>query len=1371
MSPRRRGSAMRRATHWVLGIATAAWLVLLVGWLSLHWLILPHIESWRRPIEARASQLLGAPVRLGTIIVTSGGWVPHIEMRDVQVLDPQRRTALVLPRVVAALSARSLLAFDLRLSQLYIESPRLEIRRDAAGRIRVAGLDFGAGDSAAADGGSVADWCFAQDELVIRAGTVRWIDEARAAPPLELVGVDFVLRNGLRSHDVRLDATPPPDWGDRFSLRGRFSQPLLARAGDWRRWSGEAYVELPRADLRELRRHVTLPFELAEGDGALRGWFEVRDGRPRAATVDVALRRVALRFDPGVEPLGFEQVAGRIVARRDGEQTSVAVQHFGFSMGHGLRWPDGDLAVAWRQRDGEAVSGGEFSAERLDVGLIADVAGGVPIGAALRTLLADVDPKGVVTRLKTSWEGPLDAPTRYRVAGTLSGLSLTARAAAKADAVGRPGLRNATIELDASEAGGRATIGVRDGVLEVPGVFADAALPLERFGATLDWRIDRSGPAGAPPITVRVRDATFGNADVHGDFTASWRTGAGDGAALGRGARYPGVLELDGRLADADAGRAGRYLPLGLPDEVRRYVARAVRGGKVPRATIRVRGDLHDFPFHHARTPAEGEFRLAAHVEGLELAYLPSQPAWPVLTAGRGDLVVDGATLALRDATATIGGVEWRGLEGGIAAFDDKARFDVSGQARAPLAELLRVVATTPVGRWIDGVLDETTATGTGELRLALSIPLAGGLPATVKGSLALGGNDVRVRAATPLLAGARGRVEFTESSFALVAASARLLGGDVSFDGGARPGEPPRFAAHGTVAVEALRGAEELGSLARYASALAGQAAYRATLSFASGRPQLSFASDLVGVAVDLPAPIGKAAATASPLRVRTAIGDAPAGGALASAASPVAASTDTVLVELGSHLRARIVRDAATGRVLRGALRLADTVDATRVADAATLPLPASGVAASIDLQQLDIDAWQAAADRLVGGPTAGAGAAPPALDVAGSGGDAPTSVALRAGVVTQGGRRFHRVAATASQQGATWRADIDADELAGHVEYRPAGAGGSATGRTAQAQARLYARLSRLSLPRGDADAAEAPADRSPATLPALDIVVDDFVLRGKQLGRLEVAAQNQPGERRVWRVSTFDLTMPEGKLTANGTWSAPGPASTRRTEMDFDLAVSDSGALLDRLGVAGAVRGGRGRLSGSLGWPGSPLSPDTATMHARVHLAVDAGQFLKASAGAGRLLGVLSLQSLPRRLLLDFRDLFQEGFAFDNVTGDVAVADGVASTNNLRMRGAAAAVLMEGSADLERETQDLRVVVVPEINAGTASLAFAIINPAVGLGTFLAQYLLSKPIAEASTREFRVTGPWDDPKVERVERGVATLSDAASASVPR
>ena len=162
-------------------------------------------------------------------------------------------------------------------------------------------------------------------------------------------------------------------------------------------------------------------------------------------------------------------------------------------------------------------------------------------------------------------------------------------------------------------------------------------------------------------------------------------------------------------------------------------------------------------------------------------------------------------------------------------------------------------------------------------------------------------------------------------------------------------------------------------------------------------------------------------------------------------------------------------------------------------------------------------------------------------------------------------------------------------------------------------------------------------------------------------------------------------------------------------------------------------------------------------------------MESGQFLKADPGLAKLLGVLNLQALPRRLTLDFRDVFSQGFAFDFVRGDARVVDGTATTNNLQMKGVNAAALLEGSADIARETQNLRVVVVPEITAGTAALVATAINPAIGLGTFLAQWLLSKPLSAAATQEFQIEGSWADPKITKVARRTPLpAGDAAPAT---
>jgi uncharacterized protein YhdP len=204
------------------------------------------------------------------------------------------------------------------------------------------------------------------------------------------------------------------------------------------------------------------------------------------------------------------------------------------------------------------------------------------------------------------------------------------------------------------------------------------------------------------------------------------------------------------------------------------------------------------------------------------------------------------------------------------------------------------------------------------------------------------------------------------------------------------------------------------------------------------------------------------------------------------------------------------------------------------------------------------------------------------------------------------------------------------------------------------------------------------------------------------------------------------------------------------------LNFKLDVSDGGALLARLGMKDVVRQSSGKLEGQVSWMGSPLKINYPSLSGAFTVNVASGQFLKADPGIAKLFGVLSLQALPRRLMLDFRDVFSDGFAFDFLRGDVRVEQGIAHTNNLQMKGVNAAVLMEGQADIAHETQDLKVVVVPEINTGTASLIATVINPAVGLGSFLAQMFLRRPLIESNTKQLHVTGSWSDPQVVVVPR---------------
>ena len=1342
---------LRTLARLFLWLAVGICSVVAIAWLTLHWGILPHIAQWRAPIEARASAALGVPVRIGDIAVTSDGWLPSVtsfELRDVVLLDPQQRPALTLPHLLATVSPRTLLGGTIDFSKLVIDGALLEVRRDRDGRIFVGGLALGSG---AADNDAAADWFFRQKEISVRGGTLRWTDEQRAAPPLMLSDVQFTVRHRLLRHELGIEATPEAAWGDRFSLTGSFGQPLLARAGDWRRWSGTINVRLPRADLHELRRHVDLPFELGEGNGAVHGSLDVKEGAARAAVVDVSLRAITLRLDASVPPLQIAQAEGRLVAERRDDGMALAAQRLAFVTGDGVHWPQGDVSVTLRQRTGEAVTGGEFSAQRLDLAVMAQVATHVPMSLTLRRQLVELKPRGLVSDLHIRWDGPIETPTHYQAEAQVGGLVLAAHASAEPQGIGRPGLRNASVTLKATEAGGSAQLGITAGELEFPGVFEEPVIPIDQFAAKVQWAVekaDASQPAGtAPKLSVVVREARFSNADAQGEMTASWHTGSG-------AARTPGVLELDGKLGRSLAARTARYLPLGIPADARHYVAHAVRSGNVASGSFHVKGDLREFPFVGARST--GEFRIVAEADDVGFDYVPSAPAlgtapayaspWPGFTGVFGELVIDRTSLAIRNARGRLGALQLAQVQGGIADFAGKAVLAIGGDVTGPAADMLRFVDTSPVGGWIDGALANAKASGAADLKLALNIPLETLGATTVKGTVTLAGNDVRITPDSPLLGSARGRVDFTQSTLTVAAATAKVYGGELAFEGGMLPDGALRFTGQGTATAEALRRASELGPVTKIATTLSGQAAYKVALGFTRGQTEVNVTSNLVGIAADLPAPLRKAAEAALPMRYQTTVVAEPA------AKAGAAATRDNLRFELGTLVQANYLRDVSgeTPRVLRGGIGINEPA-----------PSPAQGVAATATLASINTEAWSALATRLGGGDANSDGAA-------NAGGYAPTTINLRAQELIAGPRRLSKLVAGITQTDGQWRATLEADQLSGTVEYRPARRGESAA-----AAGRVQARLTRLSIPKNEVEQVESLLDQQPASVPALDIVVDDFELRGNRLGRVEIEAINSQGGDgpREWRLSKLNITNPDAQFTASGQWIAGAtPNARRRAMLNFKLALADSGALLDRLGKPKAIRGGKGVMTGQVSWLGSPLTLDYPSLTGQMNMAIDAGQFLKVDPGAARLLGVLSMQSLPRRLALDFRDLFQEGFAFDNITGDVTIANGVASTNNFRMRGVQAAVLMEGRADIAHETQDLHAVVVPEVNAGTASLAYAVINPVIGLTTFLAQLFLRKPLAEAGTREFHITGPWADPKVDRVERkpadGVAEIVSPAS-----
>ena len=1323
-------------------------------------------------------------MRIGSISAQSNGLIPSLELRGVQVLDANGQVALELSSVIAAVSPRSLVSGGLE--QLYIDSPVLDVHRSADGVIWVAGFALPQTDSGDSAG---ADWLFSQPELAIRHGTLRWTDALREAPPLELSDVDVVLRNRHFTHSLRINADPPAHWGERLNLQGVFTQPLWAlHAGRWQDWQGQWYTAFNRLDWAQLRPYLDLGIDVSEGRGSLRAWVDVKRAVVTGATADVLLDDVHL--GRGTQQQVLRRASGRLAVKDLGGGYEYSTEGLQFETAEGVRWPGGNARLAlWSGADGAGstnakgakLARGEFSADRLDVAVLGQLAQRLPIDAGLRTALQSYKPVGVVQTVQGGWTGPLEAPASYALKGRVTQAGLAAQPGAT------PGFSGLDLDLELTQGGGKARLAMANASLDLAGWFAEPVLPLAQLSADVQWKKD------GPRLDAAVSNLRFANADAQGEVQQlKWANHDASGALLAG----PGLLDLQASLSRAELARVHRYLPLSMDAEARNYLRDAVRGGTAGGAKFVLKGDLRQFPFAQ---PKQGEFRVSANLANANYAYVPpslmpkGRKPWPAFSQLSGELLLDRATLSLKNVRALWGagagqsGVPVERTEAQINNLYGAATVTVSAQGKSPLADALAVVNGSALDDALDHALGRAVVSGAADYKVKLDFPLADTDRMAVTGSINLLGNDVQVLPGTPRLARARGLVTFTESGFGINGVVGQALGGEVRVDGtltgfadAATPMSAPSTGAsvkptpgvlrlQGTASAEGLRQASELGpaatSMARYAS---GAASYQATLSLRAGVPEIVVSSSLSGMGLALPPPFAKAPEVALPLRLELGAARASAGTG-GGAAGAVLPGQSLMRLDWGRLASLALVTGGTgeSARVLRGAVVVGSGA-------LEPLVLPERGISAIVALDALDIDDWTTWVDGF-GAPASGvkkADAPSPAL-----GADyLPSTVNLRVRELGWGSHTLHKVAVNGTRVGGLWRAQVDATEFSGQMEYRQASVPDLAA--DSANTGRLYARLSRLTLGSSEAQGVENLLDEQPASIPALDVVVEDFELLGKKLGRLEVEAVNQTSvvqrePQREWRLKRLNLSMPAATLSASGAWrlqpgvptasmSAPGAAAKtsakdrRRTSLDFKLDINDSGDLLARFGMKDVIRQGKGKIEGQIDWQGSPISLDYPSMGGSFNVNLEKGEFLKADPGIAKLLGVLSLQSLPRRLMLDFRDVFAEGFPFDFVRGDVTIAKGIARTNNLQMKGVTAAVLMEGSTDIAKETQSIQVVVVPEINAGSASLITATINPLVGLYSFLAQLLLRQPLIAASTQELYIDGTWLEPRVTKVDR---------------
>ena len=1056
-------------------------------------------------------------------------------------------------------------------------------------------------------------------------------------------------------------------------------------------WSGRVFAEFGYTDLAGWRAWVDYPLDVRRGEGALRLWATISGGRVSQATADVALSNVSAQLAKDLPVLEVSAVRGRVFGRQTAQGYDFGVRSLALSSPGAPEMHSTSFRAVWNPGAGPGVAQrGSVSANLIELAPLARLAEFMPFPADLRRLLAELAPQGNLLDAKIDWTGELPDRANFTAKTRFAGLTMNAWRSI-------PGFAGLSGTLEATEKKGVVALISRKSEVDLPKVFPEPRIQLDALNGEVGWeRTGITGTAGtggaAAGLAVRLGNLSFANEDLAG-------TASGTYAWSGEGR---GVVDLTVQLARADGKSTAKYLPLStvMGSRTRDWVASAVVEGRASDVRMRLKGDLNDFPFVD---PSKGQFEVTAKVADGVLDYAAG---WPRIEAIEADLLFERDKIDIVGRSGSILGAKIANVRVTLPSMrDENPRLVVEGAAEGPTALFLDYVRQSPVRRMVAGFTDGMTSVGRGRLRLRLELMLREMAKSKVAGEYQFAANTLTVDPRLPPIERASGRVGFTEASLSLRDMRGQLFGDQVRISGGTKPDAGMVVVAEGRATVEGIRPLFDN----PWRKRLAGSARYTATVTVKEGRAQLNFESPLEGVSSALPAPLSKAAGETLPLRIevfpgegrdRISVALGPPAGRIFSAeflraAQPSAAQGGTSAAQVGvmQMQRSLITLNPVPGETPRIPERRGMTLRGT---------LPA-----------LDLDRWL------------------PLLAEGGASADG-TSYDLKVGVLDALGKRMRAVTMQGVTEGNGWSANMTSAEFSGDLVYRSEGSG------------RLVARFSRFSLPE---DSPGTRPGEGLKDLPAADIVADDFTHRGRKLGRVEIQARH---EGRDWRIDKLAMTNPDSALSASGLWKQ---GENSRTSLAFKLDISDAGRFLDRFGNPDHIKGGRGKVEGTLNWNGDPVTLDYATLGGAVQMQVEDGQFLEIEPGIGKLVSLMSLQMLPRRIALDFRDVFSKGFQFDHIGSSVEIARGVMALKEFHMRGPAADVHMSGQVDLSLETENLTVKVIPQFG-DSASTVVGLLNPVVGVATLIAGRLLNNPLGQIFAYRYAITGTWSDPKVEKL-----------------
>ena len=1300
--------------------------LLVIGHLGIRFIIWPQIEKSKASVERLISARIGADVAMDDLRVSWVGIRPEFEIDGLRFNSPDKsKPFLQIEKIRGELSWNSFYHLAPYFYELNFENAEIYAQRDNKGIISVAGIPIH-GNS---DDHGLESWLLSQDKIAVSNVKLFWTDklDKKLATSIEIQRLE--LSNGIRSHQASLKTITPWTNGP-LGIKADFVHRLGSQAGDWRNWIGTISWDVADLNLSQLAKEFSLPLSTLEGKLSSNGKLKLDNGQPDGGEAYIAADNLIVQLVKNEDAIALGRLETNLIQENDSGLISITTKTFSWRDMMSSKTTSlenlSPMTFSWRPpgSDGE-IKEFRFSSPKILVEDVALFALNLPLSKKVHQWIKASEADGELQDLDIHWSESKSSLSALNIpGGWFKSNKLDFSVSAKLvnlSFVGidksMPSASNLSGSITGDQNQGSFSVNSTDLELDINGLLAEPKIKLDRANGQVTWSKKKGN------WVINAKQLALSNPEI--DTTLDINYVIGD-------PKKPDQMTLDMHFARASLTTAYRYLPLGMGQDVRLYLSKAFSAGNVQKGSLHIKGDPNGIPFPNS---SSGEFSLNLPITEATFSPVPLLPSnqgvWSAFSKVNGIIAMQNSRFTVDVAQANYKDVVLNKFHAEIPNVSAKQLvLSVNGNAQGNAPQILEYLFASPLGKKESRLEKNLRVSGPLSFDLGLKVPLSNNDDVNVDINLALPGNRAQW-ANLPPLDNLKGKIRITEVNPAFEDVTANFLGGSLKISNAPSPGKQ-NFNIAGDISASFIK--DYLVNTMKTEStsileAMSGSAKYEGSLSFNKTGSETNLKFDLRDWASTAPAPAKKLAGV-------------PMMGQITFKTAPNSQSGGNRLSWNGKLGEIYTMQgDVNAANEFRSALGIG-----------APANLSQPGFQLNLASNELNLDDWldffrkQNQKNNISKVDDASAN-------------NIYITAQVKKLILFE--RAWQDMSLSASNKNIDWRMRINSPLIAGQIQYE--------IPNKTHASGLISGHLTRLKVPDEPAlandvkslstEAAKSvqknkagKSKLSPNAIPSLDLTIDDFNWSKAILGQTKLKTKTS---NNLLTVESIQFNNLQGSSVNSGQWIGATANQQEHSNININLDIKDAGLIIANWSSEKSVEGGQGKLTANAEWDGSPFNPKYETLNGKVNLNLEKGRLLEVNTSGAQILDVLSLQSLFRFATLDLQgslgNIVSKGTPFNSINASFDISNGVAQTKQFTMSLDQARVAMTGQINVSKQSQDLRVTIFPTIDATAGSLAAFAINPIVGLGALVGQYLITNQINRNLQSDYLVQGSWDKPEV--------------------